>query len=48
VERRNKIVHEGDLQHSIPRTPWPITRPDVSYVVQFIWDLVRTIDMVVV
>lgn len=24
VDRRNKIVHEGDLQPTIPRTPWPI------------------------
>jgi hypothetical protein len=44
VERRNKIAHEGDLQPSIPRTPWPITRADVSYVARFIEDLVRTID----
>src|SRR6516165_6833506 len=28
VERRNKIAHEGDLQLSIPRTPWPITSAD--------------------
>jgi hypothetical protein len=32
VNRRNKIVHEGDLQPSIPRTPWPITRADVDHV----------------
>jgi hypothetical protein len=32
VNRRNKIVHEGDLQPSIPRTPWPITRQDVDHV----------------
>jgi hypothetical protein len=47
VERRNKIAHEGDLQPAIPRTPWPITRADVSYVAGFIEDLVRTIDKVV-
>lgn len=47
VERRNKIAHEGDLQHSIPRTPWPITRADVSYVSGFIEDLVQTIDRIV-
>jgi hypothetical protein len=29
VNRRNKIVHEGDLQPSVPRIPWPITRQDV-------------------
>ena len=47
VERRNKIAHEGDLQRSIPRTPWPISRADVSYVAKFIEDLVRTMDMIV-
>ena len=47
VERRNKIAHEGDLQLSIPRTPWPITSADVSYVAEFIEDLVRTIDKIV-
>ena len=47
VERRNKIVHEGDLQPSIPRTPWPISRADVTYAAKFIEDLVRTIDCIV-
>jgi hypothetical protein len=47
VERRNKIAHEGDLQRSIPRIPWSITRADVSYVAGFIEDLVRTIDTIV-
>jgi hypothetical protein len=47
VERRNKIVHEGDLQPSIPRTPWPINRADVDYMAGFIEDLVRTIDKIV-
>jgi hypothetical protein len=47
VERRNKIAHEGDLQPSIPRIPWPITGADVSYVAQFIEDLVLTIDNIV-
>jgi hypothetical protein len=47
VERRNKIAHEGDLQRSVPRTPWPITRADLSYVGGFIEDLVRTIDKIV-
>jgi len=47
VERRNKIAHEGDLQPSIPRTPWDITRADVSHVSQFIEDLVQTIDKIV-
>jgi hypothetical protein len=47
VERRNKIVHEGDLQPSIPRTPWPINRADVSYAAKFIEGLVRAIDGIV-
>jgi hypothetical protein len=32
VNRRNKIVHEGDLQPTIPRMPWPINRTDVDHV----------------
>ena len=32
VNRRNKIVHEGDMQPSIPRMPWPISRQDVDHV----------------
>jgi hypothetical protein len=47
VERRNKIAHEGDLQPSIPRTPWTISRADVSYATSFIEDLVRTIEGIV-
>ena len=46
-DRRNKIVHEGDLQPTIPRTPWPITRADVSEVANFINDVVLAIDSVV-
>lgn len=47
VERRNKIAHEGDLQPSIPRAPWPISRSDVSYAAKFIEELVRAIDVIV-
>jgi hypothetical protein len=47
VERRNKIAHEGDLERTVPRTPWPISRADVCYVAMFIEDLVRTIDAIV-
>src|SRR5260370_14440701 len=47
IERRNKIVHEGDLQPSIPRTPWPISRIDVTYAANLIEDLVRSIDGIV-
>jgi len=32
VNRRNKIVHEGDLQPNIPRIPWPIARQDADHV----------------
>lgn len=47
VSRRNKIVHEGDLQPSVPRTPWPITQSDVTFVSNFIRDMVYAIDSVV-
>jgi hypothetical protein len=48
IDRRNKIVHEGDLQPMVPRTPWPITRADVAYVATFINDIVTAIDSIVV
>jgi hypothetical protein len=47
AERRNKIAHEGDLQPTVPRTPWPIGSSDVRNVAIFIEDLVRTIDKIV-
>lgn len=47
VGRRNKIAHEGDLQPTHPRLPWPMTAEDLSYVRGFIWDLVHSIDAVV-
>ena len=47
VDRRNKIVHEGDLQPTVPRSPWPITRGDVTEVAVFINDIVDTIDQIV-
>lgn len=47
VGRRNKIVHEGDLQPSIPRTPWPINQTDLSFVNKFVCTLVHAIDAVV-
>lgn len=47
VDRRNKIVHEGDLQPTIPRTPWPISRQDLSEVAAFIHEIVCAIDSVV-
>ena len=45
--RRNKIVHEGDLQPTIPRIPWPITQADVAWVTKFVNTLVYAIDAVV-
>ncbi|KAB8065719.1 hypothetical protein [Janthinobacterium violaceinigrum] len=47
VGRRNKIVHEGDLQPTVPRIPWPITQDDVAIVTKFIHDLVHALDSVV-
>lgn len=47
VERRNKIAHEGDLQPGVPRTPWPMSRRDVSYASAYIEDLVRKMDAIV-
>jgi len=47
VERRNKIAHEGDLQPSVPREPWPIAASDVVEVRDFIRNLVNSIDKVV-
>lgn len=47
VGRRNKIVHEGDLQPGIPRVPWPITQADVAFISQFLRTLVGCIDAVV-
>lgn len=47
VNRRNKIVHEADLQPGVPRTPWPISAADVSTVRTFLEKVVRAIDAVV-
>lgn len=44
VNRRNKIVHEGDLQPGIPRVPWPITRQDVDHVKKTIEHIVEGIE----
>jgi hypothetical protein len=46
VNRRHKIVHEGDLQPSTPRVPWPITRPDVNHVKATILQIVSAIEAV--
>jgi hypothetical protein len=47
VERRNKIVHEGDLQPTTSRDPWPITQADVALVSTHVQNIVRAIDKVV-
>jgi hypothetical protein len=46
VNRRHKIVHEGDLQPTVPRAPWPITRPDVDHVKAVILRIVNGIDVI--
>ncbi len=46
VGRRNKIVHEGDLQPIVPREPWPISQSDVLLVTRFIHSLAHAIDSV--
>jgi hypothetical protein len=46
VDRRNKIVHEGDLQPTVPRTPWVITRTDLIEVAAFIGSIVSSIDSI--
>jgi len=47
ANRRNKIVHEGDLQPSVPRVPWPISSGDLQDVSAFILRLVTALDAVV-
>lgn len=44
VDRRNKIAHEGDLQPTLPVTPWPISQADLAQVSTFIEGVVRSID----
>lgn len=46
VDRRNKIAHEGDMQPSTPRTPWPIKQDDLFSVSSFLQTIVRAIDAV--
>jgi hypothetical protein len=46
VRRRNKIVHEGDLQPSSPREPWPVTQADLVVVSTLIEKIVRAVDSV--
>lgn len=46
VERRNKIAHEGDMQPSAPRLPWPISQADMQTVSSFILEIVAAIDAI--
>jgi hypothetical protein len=48
IRRRNKIVHEGDLQPSAPRVPWPILAADLTSLSLLIEKIVRSIDIVTV
>lgn len=47
VRRRNKIVHEGDLQPLPPRVAWPISRADVSFVKDKIEEVVKAINSLI-
>jgi len=47
VERRNKIVYEGDLQPGVPRTVWPIARADVDHVKTIVARIVDGIHAVI-
>lgn len=47
VQRRNRIAHEGDLQQTPPREPWPISRADLTFVGEQIEQLVRAMDAAV-
>jgi hypothetical protein len=47
VRRRNIIAHEGDLQQSPLRVPWPISKADLIFVGGQIERIVRAVDAVV-
>jgi hypothetical protein len=47
IRRRNAIAHEGDLQQSPLREPWPISKADLVFVGNQIERIVRAIDAVV-
>jgi hypothetical protein len=47
VDRRNKIAHEGDMQPTTPRQPWPINASELAIVKRFIESLVQAIDNLV-
>lgn len=47
VRRRNAIAHEGDLQQTPLRDPWPIRQADLTEISSFIESVVRAIDTIV-
>lgn len=47
VRRRNAIAHEGDLQQTPLRDPWPIRQADLSEISHFIESVVRAIDTII-
>lgn len=47
VRRRNKIAHEGDMQQTLPREPWPLQQADLQLVAAQIEQIVRAIDAIV-
>ena len=47
VRRRNAIAHEGDLQQTPLREPWPISQADLAEIASFIERVVRAIDSAV-
>ena len=47
VRRRNQIAHEGDLQPTPLREPWPISQADLALVQKLVKTLVYTIDLLV-
>ncbi len=47
VQRRNKIVHEGDLMPQLPRMPWPIHVNDVALVATRVQEIVSAIDALI-
>lgn len=44
VDRRNKIAHEADMDPSYPGLRWPIDENMVENAVNFIDEIVQTID----
>lgn len=48
VDRRNKIVHEADLDPSYPSVRWPISKPVVKGVIDYIQMLCNQIHVCVV